>query len=997
MPLVSIILTSFNHEKFIREAIESVLNQTFVDFELIIWDDASTDDSWEIIQSYTDSRIRAFKNSKNEGPCFGFNKAVFELSRGGYVAIHHSDDAWELNKLQVQVDFLDAHQNIGAVFTNAQPIDERGVPLIDKDHFYYSIFSQPNRTRHEWLRYFFLQGNALCHPSVLIRKNCYQKTGPYSDILAQLPDLDMWVRVCSNFEINVLPDPLVNFRVMDNEMNTSGSRPETIIRNVYEFYKVLQKYRKVIVGEELFKIFPELSNYSLESDNDHDYLLAKFCSESINLSGTFFLRSLLANEILFEILSDPKRRSQIEKFYGFGSREFFMLTGKNDVFSYQYIQKLSSDIGESDQQIQELSRGIGERDQQIQELSRGIGERDQQIQELNRGIGERDQQIQGLSRGIGERDQIVQSVLNSTSWKISEPLRQIVNKANHANSIIGSLYHLVFKRGGVLKSAKKAFRIIREEGWPGIVDRVKLTQKKDLKRLVSDEIASYDDWVARYGDFRVERGSHSQRISALKERPELFVVIIGDEGLELTTATLNNQVYSKWQLLADCRSITGGLLVVVRAGTALEQDALLCIVEAANKNSESTLFYADSDWLDFENRRTDPNFKPDWNPDLFYSCNYITPFWAARFSDYFCTVQSLELSDALTEWRFLCELVSTLSDSEINHIPYVLAHRTRHDDEPNETTALMLSSALSQEENKINVEPSNFGYRIRYPLPENLPLVSLIIPTRNGLDLLKMCLESIIRITNYKNIELIVVDNQSDDPATLSYMADLELKGAIKILRYDLPFNYSAINNFAVKQANGDLIGLINNDVEVISPEWLDEMVSHAIRPRIGAVGAKLYYPDGRIQHAGVILGLGGVASHAYLREPHGYPGMAGRCHLVQSLSAVTAACLIIKKSIFEEVGGLDEEAFSVAFNDVDFCIKVGELGYRNLWTPYAELIHHESATRGPEDTPEKSERFRSEVHKMNLRWGNKLFVDPAYNRNLTLFREDFSPCRPRC
>jgi len=209
-------------------------------------------------------------------------------------------------------------------------------------------------------------------------------------------------------------------------------------------------------------------------------------------------------------------------------------------------------------------------------------------------------------------------------------------------------------------------------------------------------------------------------------------------------------------------------------------------------------------------------------------------------------------------------------------------------------------------------------------------------------------------------------------------------------LCYDAAFNYSAINNFAVQQARGEIIGLINNDLEVISPDWLEEMVSHAVRGEVGAVGAKLYYPEETIQQAGVILGWGGVATHAYNKRPRGYPGQASRALLSQNMSAVTAACLLLRKEVFEEVGGMDETHLTIVFNDVDLCLRIGERGYRNLWTPYAELYHYESASRGYEDTPEKQERFNREVEYMKQRWGEVLLNDPAYNPNLTLDGECF-------
>jgi GT2 family glycosyltransferase len=208
-------------------------------------------------------------------------------------------------------------------------------------------------------------------------------------------------------------------------------------------------------------------------------------------------------------------------------------------------------------------------------------------------------------------------------------------------------------------------------------------------------------------------------------------------------------------------------------------------------------------------------------------------------------------------------------------------------------------------------------------------------------------------------------------------------------------FNYSAINNRAVHEARGEVVGLLNNDLEVITPDWLEEMVSQAIRPDIGCVGAMLYYPNDTIQHAGTVLGVGGVAGHAFRDFPRGTDGKFNRARLVQNYSAVTAACLVVRKDVYEQVAGLDEKELAVAFNDVDFCLKVRAAGYRNLWTPFAEFYHHESASRGADDTPDKADRFRREIEAMQLRWGPKLTSDPAYNPNLTLELNDFSLAVP--
>ena len=341
MPKVSVILTSYNHEKYIRAAIDSVLNQTFTNFELIIWDDASTDNSWSVINSYSDLRVRKFRNEKREWGGL-VNKVILTLELGEYIAIHHSDDVWESNKLEKQVAILDEKPKIGAVFTNALAIDESGFALKDEKHFYFNIFKQPNRTRHEWLRFFLTQGNALCHPSVLLRKECYREFGLYRRYLPQVADFDMWIRVCLKFEIYVLPDKLTKFRVRDNDANASGDRADTKVRRTYEFYKLLLNYRQLAKFDELVKVFPEAEKFFRNDETDVDFALAM----SVLELNSFRFTKLFAQDILFEIISDSERSKNIKRLYGFDERDFITLTGKNDVFSIGEIVDRDAKISE---------------------------------------------------------------------------------------------------------------------------------------------------------------------------------------------------------------------------------------------------------------------------------------------------------------------------------------------------------------------------------------------------------------------------------------------------------------------------------------------------------------------------------------------------------------------------------------------------------------------------------------------------------------------------
>ena len=432
----------------------------------------------------------------------------------------------------------------------------------------------------------------------------------------------------------------------------------------------------------------------------------------------------------------------------------------------------------------------------------------------------------------------------------------------------------------------------------------------------------------------------------------------------------------------------------------LAEHALYLMAEEIAAHPEAELIYSDEDKIDESGRHFDPHFKPDWNPDLLRSQNYIAHLCVLRADKVRSAGGFREGFEGSQDYDLFLRAAAKAKD--IRHLPFVLYHwravsgstaRATHEKSyAAEAGIKALRDALPD----AAVEPGPFPttYRVRWPLPNPPPLASLIIPTRDGRALLETCVETLLSRTAYPNLELLVVDNQSRKRDALRYFARLEARGAARVLRYERSFNFSAINNFAVREARGTVVGLLNNDLEIIDPEWLSEMVSHALRPEIGAVGARLLYPDRTLQHAGVILGLGGVAGHSHKFQPPDAPGYFSRARLVQNLSAVTAACLVMRRDVYLQVGGFDEE-LAVAFNDIDFCLRLRKSGYRNLWTPHATLIHHESKSRGQENTAAKRARFAGEVRRMQQRWGEELLQDPAYNPNLTLEAEDFSLAWP--
>lgn len=452
----------------------------------------------------------------------------------------------------------------------------------------------------------------------------------------------------------------------------------------------------------------------------------------------------------------------------------------------------------------------------------------------------------------------------------------------------------------------------------------------------------------------------------------------------------------------------GDFVALLDHDDELHPQALEAMVAALQQHPQWRMAYSDEDKIDGEGRRYDPYFKPDWNPDLLYGQNCISHLGIYERALVNAVGGFREGLEGSQDWDLALRCIERLRPNQIGHVPKVLYHwravegsTAQGVDRKSYAHDAGLRAVREHFERQgrfgtaVTALEGRLGLlRVRHPLPSILPLVSIVVPTRDRVELLRQCVDSILSLTTYANYEIVIVDNQSAEEATLTYLAEVATDSRVRVLQHNHPFNYSRINNDAVDQCRGELVCLLNSDIEVITADWLEELVSHALRPHVGAVGAMLYYPGGTIQHAGVITGVHGVAGHPYSGMPKGHTGQMARACLTQGMSAVTAACLVVRRSVYMEVNGLNE-TLAVAFNDVDFCLRLRERGYTNIWTPFAELYHHESASRGLEDTPAKRTRFQREVQLMMRRWGSGLDYDPAYNPNLTLAGEPFALAFP--
>lgn len=629
-------------------------------------------------------------------------------------------------------------------------------------------------------------------------------------------------------------------------------------------------------------------------------------------------------------------------------------------------------------------------------------------------------------------------VTHSTMWRITKPGRVVLDKIK-----------AMLKKNTYTRMACKGIKCIKNNGIKFTLRKVKQyrnSHSSKLEYLEESKLTQED--IKKQQEYKFSKDIKFSIIVPLYNTPENFLREMIDSCI--------NQTYSNWELcLADgsddehkyvadiaakyqqkdakansksnsdesrikykklesnggisentnaCIKIaTGDYIALFDHDDVLHPAALYEYMKViCDKNAD--FIYCDEDKFDDDvNRTYDPYFKPDFAPDNLRVNNYICHFTVFKkslldevgmFRKEFDGSQDHDIIFRLTE-----------KAEHIVHVPKVLYHwrvsKASVASDPYAKPYTIEAGIKAVEEHlqrvglDATVESSPVHpniYRLRYKIQGN-PLISIIIPNKDHIIDLSRCINSIMTKSTYKNYEIIVIENNSTEDETFNYYKELEKYDNVKVVTYQTngKFNYSAINNYGVQFASGEHFLFLNNDIEVISESWLEEMLMYSQRSDVGAVGAKLYYPNDTLQHGGVIIGIGGVAGHSHKYFPRNDYGYFAKCMMVQDYSAVTAACLMMKASIFKDINGFDE-TFEVAFNDVDLCMRIRKEGYLIVWTPYAELYHYESISRGAEDTPEKIKRFQGEVFRFQNRWNKELELgDPYYNANLTLEREDYS------
>ncbi|MCS6810597.1 MAG: glycosyltransferase [Tepidimonas sp.] len=662
-------------------------------------------------------------------------------------------------------------------------------------------------------------------------------------------------------------------------------------------------------------------------------------------------------------------------------------------------------------------------------------------------LRELERELQTLREQRDRAHTDLQRILSSRSWRITAPMRRgrQVASAMRVNGL--RLLASIRSRGLRLTLRRVAQRMMGHPLLPVP------PQGGTASELLTGDWGAYRAWLTAYEALPTDGGERAaQMLRQPGPWPSIGVVVpVFNPRLDWLDAAIESvrrQWYPHWQLylVDDCsthqrveltarlerwrkddarihvvwRESNGHISAATNDGVALSGDewitfldqddllpphALWCVATAIRQRPHARIVYSDEDKIDAQGQRCEPHFKPDWNPDLLLSYNYLCHLVAYRREDVVAVGGLRSGFEGAQDYDLALRVVERCAPHQIVHIPRVLYHWRVHDrstarDVGAKPYALEAGRRALQEAMQrrrvsatVTIE-QNRAYRVRYRIEGPQPHVTMVVPTRNGGRLLQTCIDSVIGRTDYAPYDIVIIDNGSDQPQTLRLLQDYARHPLCTVVRDPRPFNYAALHNAIVPSVQGEYVVLLNDDIEVKDADWLREMVSVALQPGVGIVGARLLYPNNTLQHGGVLL-VGGVAGHAHKRLPADHWGYMMRARVRQTLSAVTAACLLVPKAVYQQVGGMDEQ-LAVAFNDVAFCLAVGEAGYRIVWTPYAELYHHESATRGYEhEDPVKQRRFEGEVRYMQERWGERLREDPALNPNLDNMREDFALARP--
>ncbi|WP_238298313.1 glycosyltransferase, partial [Methylobacterium soli] len=963
-PTVSVLVKSYNHAPYVAQTIRSILDQSFQDFEIVVTDDASTDATAAILRGFDDPRLRLEVLPANRGISGAMN-ATIARARGRYLAILNSDD-WALpGRLASQVAFLDANPDVSAVFGMPLAVDEGGAPTVPFNDFHAPL-RLPDFSRRSWLRHFFFHGNCLCAPTAMIRRDAYEQVGAYDPRLTNYQDLDMWIRMLvAGRNIHVLDQELTAFRIRAGDANMSAPRPDTRLRSAFEMTKLLRHFANLDAAcfDEVFGPHPSDREGAVFAPG----MPVPLRVAELALSDRRVEYNHFALEIVYET---AHRQADFDRLR--------VRAGETDAFGLRAVAARDRMIENLDARV-----GIGFTYPVSPAECRSLAE----LTLLYRVVLGRDPDADGLRHyvrhlrdGHGLRS-VAEDVVASAEFQAlggdgaTRLCRQAAGRGPNAHERALALADLAV----ALVRAPEAAR--RHAVLAAVYPRGLPSQAPHL-------YAWWDDERERLS------GERSPGLSETPPDATLSVIVLIDRPLDPDERSLLSRLVQAMTACGQvvlapldaastlfcqrfCRGAGTGPLAMVSAWRSRPPEAAIaraqqscrgtftCVVDRGDVVlahrfaalrpllGPVDVLLCDQDVRTPAGQRRDPALNGRWDPD---ACLARPPSALILFRTSLIRACggwrgpiAAGCASGLLQWDLLLRFGHRRGAARVGNAPVVLVHRrdaARVSEAPPENLAI-IRRFLAETGRRSVVPaacPASGILRLHYPR-RSTPKVSVIVPTRDKVELLEPCLASLLARTRYPDFEVLVVDNESSEPRTRAFLAQAAADPRLRTLPCAGIFNWARSNNAGAAQTDGAVLVLLNNDTVVINEDWLDELVSQALRCEVGVVGAKLYYPDGRVQHAGIEIDRAGEARHVWRGAPRQDPGYLDQLRIVRNVSAVTGACMAFRRTTFEDLGGFDE-TLRVTWSDVDFCIRARTAGYRVIWTPHAELYHREGATR---------------------------------------------------
>lgn len=996
MPQVSVVLPAYNHEAYIAEAIDSVLGQSLADFELIIIDDGSQDRTPDIISTFTDPRIR-FVRQANVGSHAAINRGI-GMATGRYVAILNSDDRYMPDRLARLLDVAEARSNPCFLVSAVRLIDADGQPITDPQNWWLRMYADIHRqwSQHRDPVAALMWGNLTVSTSnFFFSRSLFDALGPLRHYRYVL-DWEYALRAAST-----LPDCFVYLdeaTLLDYRLHGNNTILGGVIRNHIEASHIIRSALQRLDGEAMRKPLWRL------------HYLQRFLRRKEVATREHQLKlqnadlTALATEL--KVMTDEKEKIRLYK-----DQLELRFAATTDQLAEQ--QQVRANLEQNRTQLEQAILATL-RAQQTLEQAHQATQAQLQASELTSNI-----QAAQLAQALYE----LQAMQASTSWRITAPLRWggrqkiRLERGRLALRLLGQRHH------GYARLIPQAAAILLRSGPTGIRAWLRSAITATPHIAPSQPVLAadaYQTWVAvQAGRVELLRAQLPERLATLPAKPVFSVVISCTDvtlaALDETLTTVQQQLYPmlemcladpvsappEWSQLLSQRAIddpriksggqtaSGDFVLPLAAGDKLMPHALLAFAEYLRQHPDASMIYSDEDKFDAHGQRVQPLFKPDWSPTLACIQNYVSHALCVR-SDLFaaCGAMGRDIDGA-----YGYDLVLRLSEhARPHHLPDVLYHQ-RLGSLSSETVASQAMHEAGKQavaahlarrypQQFLRVDDGDYLFTYDPRFIARPARVSIIIPTKDKIDLLAVCLDSILQKTRWPDYEILVLDNNSSEADTFTYFERISAQDArVRVIPAPYKFNWSFLNNFGVRHATGEILVFLNNDTELITPDWLERLVETTSLPDVGTVGVQLYYEDGTLQHAGVVVGMGGWADHVYkgttlANSPSPFIANA----LTRNVLASTGACVAIERSKFEQLGGFDE-AFEICGSDVELGIRAHKRGMQNLYLAPVKLRHFESKTRGS-DVPEV-DFIQSDLKYAPYRLGG----DPFYNPNLSRFQ----------